>query len=114
MYEAIGYPVSYLSVRTQTGIAALQAQLNNKTQLFLGQSGVGKSSSLKLLCQNEPIFGGEHCIKFPQSRMKGERHRLSSVLSLSLRNNINARFRGLPPPGPLTTLSLIFYVPPKI
>jgi ribosome biogenesis GTPase len=43
MYEAIGYPVSYLSVRTQIGIAALQAQLNNKTQLFLGQSGVGKS-----------------------------------------------------------------------
>jgi ribosome biogenesis GTPase len=37
MYEAIGYPVSYLSVRTQIGIAALQAQLNNKTQLFLGQ-----------------------------------------------------------------------------
>jgi ribosome biogenesis GTPase len=49
MYEAIGYPVSYLSVRTQIGIAALQAQLNNKTQLFLGQSGVGKSSLINQL-----------------------------------------------------------------
>ena len=29
-----------------------------------------------------PIGYGRFCIKFPQSRMKGERHRLSSVLSL--------------------------------
>jgi hypothetical protein len=41
-----------------------------------------KSSSLKLLCQNEPKFGRKHlfCIKFPQSRMKGERHRLSPLV----------------------------------
>jgi hypothetical protein len=42
-----------------------------------------KSSSLKLLGQNELKFGGStygrFCIKFPQSRMKGERHRLSSI-----------------------------------
>jgi hypothetical protein len=33
----------------------------------------GPSSSLKLLCQNEPKFGG-FCIKALQSRIKGERH----------------------------------------
>ncbi len=49
MYEAIGYPVNYLSVKTETGIEALKAQLDNKTQLFLGQSGVGKSSLINAL-----------------------------------------------------------------
>ena len=44
MYESIGYLVNYLSVKTQIGTAMLKTQLNNKTQLFLGQSGVGKSS----------------------------------------------------------------------
>jgi hypothetical protein len=29
-----------------------------------------------------PSIDGRFCIKFPQSRMKGEQHRLSSVLSL--------------------------------
>lgn len=49
MYEAIGYPVNYLSVKTQTGIDAIKIHLNNKTQLFLGQSGVGKSSLINAL-----------------------------------------------------------------
>ncbi|CAC9629581.1 Ribosome small subunit biogenesis RbfA-release protein RsgA [uncultured Gammaproteobacteria bacterium] len=49
MYEAIGYPVSYLSVKAQTGIDTLKAQLNDKTQIFLGQSGVGKSSLINEL-----------------------------------------------------------------
>ena len=49
MYKAIDYPVSYLSVKAQTGIDALKAQLNDKTQLFLGQSGVGKSSLINEL-----------------------------------------------------------------
>ncbi|CAC9534875.1 Ribosome small subunit biogenesis RbfA-release protein RsgA [uncultured Gammaproteobacteria bacterium] len=49
MYEAIGYPVSYLSVKAQTGINTLKAQLNDKTQIFLGQSGVGKSSLINEL-----------------------------------------------------------------
>ena len=42
-----------------------------------------KSSSLKLLSQmNRNLVGntyGRVCIKFPQSRMKGERHRLSPL-----------------------------------
>jgi hypothetical protein len=42
-----------------------------------------KSSPLKLLSQmNRNLVGstyGRFCIKFPQSRMKGEQHRLSSL-----------------------------------
>ena len=42
-----------------------------------------KSSSLKLLSQmNRNLVGSTNrrfCIKFPQNRMKGERHRLSSL-----------------------------------
>lgn len=49
MYKAIDYPVNYLSVKTQAGIDALKTQLNSKTQLFLGQSGVGKSSLINAL-----------------------------------------------------------------
>ena len=41
---------------------------------------------------------GRFCIKFPQSRMKGERHMLSSVLSLQLRSisSLGVVFRGIP------------------
>ncbi len=49
MYEAAGYAVHYLSVKAQTNIAELKASLNNKTQIFLGQSGVGKSSLINAL-----------------------------------------------------------------
>ena len=42
-----------------------------------------KSSSLKLFGQNELKFG-RFCIKFPQSRMKDEQHRLSFVFLLLL------------------------------
>jgi hypothetical protein len=39
---------------------------------------------------------GRFCIKFPQSRMKGERHRLSSVLSLPKRFQRKSCFRNRP------------------
>lgn len=49
MYESAGYNVSYLSVKAQTNIAEFKAQLNDKTHIFLGQSGVGKSSLINEL-----------------------------------------------------------------
>ncbi|MDC0888650.1 ribosome small subunit-dependent GTPase A [Candidatus Thioglobus sp.] len=49
MYESIGYSVHYLSVKEQTNIAEFKAQLNDKTHIFLGQSGVGKSSLINEL-----------------------------------------------------------------
>lgn len=48
-YEAAGYILHYLSVKMQTNIEHLKTQLSHKTQLFLGQSGVGKSSLINAL-----------------------------------------------------------------
>jgi len=49
MYESAGYNVSYLSVNEKINIAEFKSQLNDKTHIFLGQSGVGKSSLINEL-----------------------------------------------------------------
>ncbi|MBE8189530.1 MAG: ribosome small subunit-dependent GTPase A [Candidatus Thioglobus sp.] len=49
MYQAAGYTVDYLSVKEKINIDEFKANLKNKTQLFLGQSGVGKSSLINAL-----------------------------------------------------------------
>ena len=45
-YEKLGYPILSISTKTGIGIEALKALLHNKTSVFCGQSGVGKSSLL--------------------------------------------------------------------
>lgn len=49
MYQEAGYSISYLSVKQQLNIDAFKAKLNHKTHIFLGQSGVGKSSLINEL-----------------------------------------------------------------
>ena len=49
MYERIGYPVNYISVKQNIGIQELQQRLVDQTNIFLGQSGVGKSSLINAL-----------------------------------------------------------------
>lgn len=49
LYESAGYSVHYLSVKAQTNVAKFKAQLNHKAHIFLGQSGVGKSSLINEL-----------------------------------------------------------------
>ncbi|HSC53674.1 MAG TPA: ribosome small subunit-dependent GTPase A [Phnomibacter sp.] len=49
MYEAVGYTVMPISVQTGEGLDAVKAMLQNKTSLFSGHSGVGKSSLLNAL-----------------------------------------------------------------
>jgi ribosome biogenesis GTPase len=46
MYEAIGYRVMAVSVQEKQGMEDIQNLLSNKTTLFSGHSGVGKSSFL--------------------------------------------------------------------
>jgi len=53
-FRRIGYPVLVCSARTGDGIATLQGALLGKTVVFVGQSGVGKSSILNSL---EPGLG---------------------------------------------------------
>ena len=44
LYTSIGYKVLPLSARTGLGLEALRLELNGKTTLFSGNSGVGKST----------------------------------------------------------------------
>jgi ribosome biogenesis GTPase len=56
IYRQLNYLVLDVSAVNQQGLTALQAQLQDKTSVFVGQSGVGKSSLL-------------HCI-LPQPEIK--------------------------------------------
>ncbi|HLB52933.1 MAG TPA: ribosome small subunit-dependent GTPase A [Chlamydiales bacterium] len=47
-YERLGFPILSLSIHEKKGLDALCAFLKNKTSVFSGQSGVGKSSLLNI------------------------------------------------------------------
>jgi ribosome biogenesis GTPase len=49
LYQNINYQVHFLSVKKQLNLELLKDQLANKTNIFLGQSGVGKSSLINTL-----------------------------------------------------------------
>lgn len=49
MYREIGYPVLASSVKTAHGLDALKQQLDRHVTVFVGQSGVGKSSLVNVL-----------------------------------------------------------------
>ena len=48
-YSSLGYNVHFLSVKELTNLQAFKEQLINKSHIFLGQSGVGKSSLINSL-----------------------------------------------------------------
>lgn len=48
-YRQLGYTILYASTRQHHGLDALHAQLNAHTSIFVGQSGVGKSSLINAL-----------------------------------------------------------------
>ena len=52
IYANIGYPVITTSTKTDSGLGSLQQALNDKTSIFVGQSGVGKSSLVNTLLPN--------------------------------------------------------------
>ena len=54
IYEQIGYEVVYTSAAEHVEVAALRAQLKDKTSALIGPSGVGKTSLLNAL---EPDLG---------------------------------------------------------
>lgn len=54
VYEAIGYPVLYVSAKTGEGLTALHDALIGKLSVFTGPSGVGKTSLLNAI---EPDLG---------------------------------------------------------
>jgi ribosome biogenesis GTPase len=59
IYRDIGYPILTASTKQQHGLDALIEQLKGKTSVFVGQSGVGKSSLVQSLLPTEAISVGE-------------------------------------------------------
>ncbi len=59
IYYKIGYNVIYTSAKTTNGLASLYQQLSDKSSVFVGQSGVGKSSLINALLPEARIKEGE-------------------------------------------------------
>ena len=55
LYEDLGFPVHYVSAKSQAGLAELLAILSGKLSVLTGPSGVGKTSLLNAL---QPGLGG--------------------------------------------------------
>ena len=66
-YRFAGYTCMEISVKTGSGIPAVLSSMKDKTSLLAGNSGVGKSSLINLIC---PIVASEDHgnICFPQNR----------------------------------------------
>jgi ribosome biogenesis GTPase len=48
-YEAVGYPVHYIAVKSSIGLDAVRAELTGRRSVLTGPSGVGKSSLLNAI-----------------------------------------------------------------
>ncbi len=55
IYEKLGYEICEASADTEHGLDNLMKTLHNKTSIFVGQSGVGKSSIAKKLLPEKEI-----------------------------------------------------------
>jgi ribosome biogenesis GTPase len=58
-YPALGYPVLHASSKNQEGLLALGEALRGHTSIFIGQSGVGKSSLVNALLPDAELRVGE-------------------------------------------------------
>lgn len=59
LYESLGYQVVFIDTIKRGGLNPLIKQLHHQTSIFVGQSGVGKSSIIKGLLPTEDIRIGE-------------------------------------------------------
>ena len=59
MYEGVGYKVLLTSVRTKEGIDLLRVVLHDRMTLISGHSGVGKSTLINEILENENIRTSE-------------------------------------------------------
>ncbi|OZG71530.1 ribosome biogenesis GTPase RsgA [Hahella sp. CCB-MM4] len=59
LYTGLGYDWIEVSSKSQEGLAPLLSLLSNRTSIFVGQSGVGKSSLIQVLLPEENIRVGD-------------------------------------------------------
>ena len=57
LYQDIGYSVIYTSAKQEHGLDSLVELLKNNNNIFVGQSGVGKSSLINTLLQSDARIG---------------------------------------------------------
>ena len=62
-YKSLGYDVHFLSVKNQTNLDKFKDQLINRSHIFLGQSGVGKSSLINSLIPDLELRVNEISLK---------------------------------------------------
>ncbi|MBN1513380.1 MAG: ribosome small subunit-dependent GTPase A [Phycisphaerae bacterium] len=79
LYERLGYPVAYVAADDPDGVAALRAQLIGQTSVFVGKSGVGKTTLVNLL-------SGEPCgrTQAVSRRTHKGRHTTTEVAAVAL------------------------------
>lgn len=66
--DTAGYPVLFTSIAEQTGIEAVRRQLQGRTTVLAGPSGVGKSSMLNTLVPAANMDTGEVSVKIGRGR----------------------------------------------
>ena len=57
LYQDIGYTVIYTSAKQENGLDSLAELLKNTNNIFVGQSGVGKSSLINTLLESDARIG---------------------------------------------------------
>lgn len=58
-YKSIGYRVYRVSSKTGEGVEQLHALMNDKVNVFVGQSGVGKSSMINAMMPDAELITGD-------------------------------------------------------
>lgn len=81
IYKKIGYKIYYTSAKKNQGINALIKKLNNKNNIFVGQSGVGKSSLINKIIPNLNITTREISKKTNLGKHTTSNTRLYHILS---------------------------------
>ena len=57
LYQDIGYTVIYTSAKQEQGLNSLKILLKNNNNIFVGQSGVGKSSLINTILKSDARIG---------------------------------------------------------